>query len=75
MGIRSHKYLLDDPDLRMLDRKHGRQRNAKLTVEDVREIRRRIDNGEATKAIAEDFSVDVSNIAHIKLGTRWGSVQ
>lgn len=65
----------------MLDReKHGtgvageRNPRAKLTVEDVRTIRRRFAMGERAKTIASDFGVHFGRIYMIKAGAQWKDV-
>lgn len=45
---------------------------AKLTVQQVREIRRRFDRGDEPQEIADDFGVVRSNVHMIGLRQRWG---
>ncbi len=47
----------------------------KITVEDVMQIKTRIDGGEMLKTIAESFGVTISTISAIKTGKRWGWVK
>ena len=46
---------------------------AKLTMDDVREIRRRIDAGETNIAIARDFPVTHSMVSRIRRSRSWGT--
>lgn len=48
-----------------------RNNNSKLTDNDIREIRRRADEGESHSSIAEDFPVSRRQISRIVKGTRW----
>jgi hypothetical protein len=48
--------------------------NAKLTDDDVREIRRRIARGEKQYLVARHFNVPYQTIQGIRKGTRWGHV-
>jgi hypothetical protein len=54
----------------------GRYRNgqAKLTEDDVREIKRRLAAGESRSSIARAFNVNVSAIGKIAKGERWAHV-
>lgn len=47
----------------------GKQANGKLSLDDVDEVRRRIDRGESCVDVAKDFNVDSAAIYHIKNGT------
>lgn len=47
---------------------------AKLTKEDVREIRHRNNNGESAASISEDYSVATSNIRRAISGKQWSDV-
>ena len=51
-----------------------RKPNAKLTEDDVREIRRRRDAGETCVAIAKDFGVAFSLVHRIGWRTQWRHV-
>lgn len=51
--------------------KHGQ---AKLTEDDVREIRKRLDAGESTYSLAKVYGVSQSLISGIKQGKRWTHV-
>lgn len=51
-----------------------RKRNAKLTENDVREIRRRIASGDARKRIAQEFGVHPTRIDYIKHKKNWAHV-
>jgi hypothetical protein len=46
----------------------------KLSVEQVREIRRRLSTGEKQASIAADFGVSFKTISKIKLRQRWAYV-
>ena len=48
--------------------RHG---NSKLTENQVREIFRRVHNGERQKKIAFDYGVDERVVSSIKVGKRW----
>jgi len=48
--------------------------NAKLSEEDVREIKLRLLKGEKHQYIAEDFKVSRTVITRINNGTRWGHI-
>lgn len=45
--------------------------NRKLTNQKVKEIYRRVHNGEKQIALALEFNVNQSTISAIKLGVRW----
>lgn len=47
---------------------------AKLTEEDVRQIRHRLANGEMQKDLGREFGVSRGTICHIKRGTTWKRV-
>ena len=47
---------------------HG---NAKLVEHEAHEIRRRLEEGESGKSLAEEFHVSRQTISQIKLGKRW----
>jgi hypothetical protein len=49
--------------------------NAKLTADDIREIRRRCDARESQRVIASDFGVSASAITVIKLRKTWTHVK
>ena len=51
-----------------------RQPQAKLTDDNVREIRRRLADGETHKAIAATFGVSYGKIGHIASGRNWRHV-
>lgn len=65
--------------LRVLGRIRGlrgeQHQDAKLTVEGVREIRRRLTTGETCHSIAKDFGVTPSAIRQIKIGRSWKHVE
>lgn len=48
--------------------------NARLTVTDVTEIKRRLYNGEDHTTIAKDFGVDRSHIGLINRDQRWSNI-
>lgn len=48
--------------------------NAKLTEDDVREIRRRYASGETQKAIAQDYGMEQTNISFIVRRKTWAHV-
>ena len=52
-----------------------RYKKSPLTEDDVREIKRRLANGEPGTVIAEDYGVVKSTINSIKLGKTWTHVQ
>ena len=45
--------------------------NSKLTVKDVKEIKRRLENKELQKDIAKDFGINRSHVSRIKNGYAW----
>lgn len=47
---------------------------ARLTVDQVREIRRRVSAGESRKAVAVDLGVDKTTVAKIVSGRLWATV-
>ncbi|MBI5932052.1 MAG: hypothetical protein HY862_22280 [Chloroflexi bacterium] len=49
--------------------------NVKLTVEQVREIRRRLADGEKLRALAEAYGVDISLIWQIKARRAWKDIE
>jgi hypothetical protein len=56
-------------------RKKGRSKfNAKLTLENVAEIKRRLARGEAIRDIARDFTVNVIQIRRIQQGLSWRDI-
>jgi hypothetical protein len=61
------------PDLAKLARE-GKLKNARLRVDDIAEIRRRLALGEKQKSIADRFDVKFQAISKIKLGQRWSHV-
>ena len=50
----------------------GRQANGKLSLDDVDEIRRRLDRGESCIEIAKIFGVDSAAVYHIRNGKTFG---
>jgi len=52
----------------------GNSRAASLTVEHVREIKRRLNAGEAATKIAADFPVTAKQIGRIKRRESWSHV-
>jgi transposase-like protein len=73
LGIRTFKALNDDPDVKKLPRKFGQLRNSKLTPDDVKAIRKRLQKKESQQAIANDYGVDQSLISGINTGRKWKS--
>ena len=54
---------------------HGTQRrNAKITEDDVLEIRKRRNNGESPTVLAHEYGMDVSNMVKICKGKAWAHV-
>lgn len=51
-----------------------KHRNAKLTEEDVRTMRKRYSNGEKPKAIAVDYPIDPSGVSNIVAYRTWRHV-
>lgn len=49
--------------------------NAKLTEDDVRTIRQRVDNGETQAEVADDFDISSSYVSMIVRGERWSDVE
>jgi group I intron endonuclease len=47
---------------------------AQLSEQQVREIKRRLGDGEATRVLAEDFGVHVSTISNIRRGRSWSHI-
>lgn len=52
----------------------SRHPKAKLTEDQVREIKRRLANGEQQKVIAKDYGVSPTSIRAIAIGRNWGHV-
>ena len=50
----------------------GKNPNSKLTEDDVREIRRRVESGEKQRRIAEDYGLTPGAISAIKTRRSWG---
>lgn len=48
--------------------------NSKLSEEQVREIKRRCNNGESQKSVSEDYPVSHSTVNQIMTGNRWTHV-
>lgn len=58
-------------------RRHGKHRgeihrDAKLTEQDVRQIRQRLKSGEGSGPIARDYGVSFMSIKQIRIGRSWG---
>jgi group I intron endonuclease len=69
------RILTDSHREKISDRKRGSgNQNAKLTEDDVREIKKRLAAGEMGGVIAKDFNVDQSVVGKIKQGRRWTHV-
>lgn len=49
--------------------------NARLTVEIVRDIRRRVAAGETHRAVADSLGIERSGVSMIVSGKRWGHVK
>jgi len=77
---KSYTYIrLDDETESRIDKRPrfiqgNRSSVSKLNQSDVRQIKRRIANGEHSTDIALDFSVSISDICMIKKGTIWSHV-
>jgi group I intron endonuclease len=54
--------------------KGSKNRNSKLSEEDVIKIKIRIRNGELLKDISKSFNVSEANISNIKRGKRWAHI-
>jgi hypothetical protein len=52
----------------------GRCRTAKITIEQVREIKRRLAGGEYYRDMAKEFNVSVTTVYFIKTGKTWANV-
>lgn len=74
LGTVSFKKLADDADVKKLARKRGQLRHSKLTVSDVREIRRRLKRGDQQKDIAKSYGVNSTVISLINCGRAWRGV-
>jgi uncharacterized protein (DUF433 family) len=77
VGTRTFRYLQDDPDVQQLGPAEitGQLRQSKLTVADVKDIKRRIADGESNQSIWQDYThVDGSVISAIRTGRRWRNV-
>jgi hypothetical protein len=61
-----------DKVLHGTDSRGSRNGRAKLTEDDVREIRRRLAAGDLGYRIAEDYGVTKQLISRIKVGKAWG---
>lgn len=65
--------------LRVLGRIRGlrgeQHQDAKLTSEGVREIRKRLSDGETCHSIAKDYGVTPAAIRQIKIGRSWKHVE
>ena len=72
---RSWKQLDDDPDIKALSVKKRHERWSPLTEESVRDIRRRLENGEPQKSIAERYGVNPSTISHINTRRKWSHIE
>jgi len=54
--------------------KHGNQHKQKMSVEDVKEVRKRVNDGETQISVAEDFPVGQYQISRIVNGKRWSHI-
>jgi hypothetical protein len=72
VGRNSFKHLNDDPDVKAV--RASFQGTRKLTQENVREIKRRLAEGDDHSAIATCFGVSVEYVGDIARGRRWSSV-
>jgi hypothetical protein len=71
----SWRQLDKDPDILAVKPKKGlAERRGKLTPDKVREIRRRVELGEAHKSVAADFGIHTSYVCHITLRRKWANV-
>jgi len=73
IGRYSFKYLSDDPDVQAVAKSFAGTR--KLTGENVREIKRRLANGEERKSIARAFNLTEEYLRDIAIGRRWRSIE
>lgn len=68
-------FIVDTPTIPVLDRRGENHTLAKLTWEQVREIRRRGAAGEIHRTIAADFGISRRTAGKIISGTRWAESQ
>lgn len=61
-------------DTNPVDMRGEKNTRAKLTVEDVHAIRRRLANGETHMSLGRRFDVDSTTISKIAIGKRWAGV-
>lgn len=59
----------------MVGRKGTKHHNAKLTEDDVREIKRLAKSGMLRRDIAKRFGIAKNHITRITTGTRWGHIE
>lgn len=71
---RSWRQLNDDPDVLAVVAKTRHERWSSLSEDDVREIKRRLVDGERQSKLAKDFRVDQTTISNIKTGKKWSHV-
>lgn len=70
--VENLRYGSRSENLRSTYRYGGKQANGKLSLDDVDDIRRRIDRGESCVEIAKAFGVDSAAVYHIRNGTTFG---
>jgi len=75
IGIASFVKLNDDPDVKKIPRRRGQLRHSKLTIADVRVIRKRLKRGDLQKNIARDFRIHDTVISAINRGRTWNGVK
>jgi uncharacterized protein (DUF433 family) len=78
IGKNTFRYLQEDPDIVALGPNEitGQLRQSKLKLEDVKDIKRRLFNGESNQSIWQDYQhVDLSVMSAIRTGRRWGNVK
>lgn len=55
---------------------HGAENSqSKLTEEDVREIKQRIENGDTNVGIAADYPISTDTVSDIRNGKTWRKVE
>lgn len=75
-GVFNLRWDLRPANLAERDIAKGQRRpEAKLTENDIREIRKRLETGERQKDIAKDFKVCRQTIGNIKTGSGWSHVR
>lgn len=70
-----HSYNKNNKKTNSIAIRGGNNPNALLTIDKVREIKKRIASGESLKVLSKDFDCSYSNIKNIKSGKCWGYVR